>query len=136
MVTADQREITLEPFTIKPLPDATIRPRGNGRLQRLLDTWRGTARSNAEPAFGIPEVFKALGEALARPLPATERDARDVQDFWRQHGPLSRAAFLRACHRATASLGERRPLAVLLADIARQIHDDFDKGPATTEVLA
>ena len=136
VVTADQRDITLEPFTIKPLPDATIRPRGNGRLQRLLDTWRGTARSNAEPAFGIPEVFKALGEALARPLPATERDARDVQDFWRQHGTLSRAAFLRACHRATESLGERRPLAVLLADIARQIHDDIDNGAATSEELA
>jgi len=136
VVTADQREIALEPFTIKPLPDATQRPRGNGRLQRLLDTWRGTARSNAEPAFGIPEVFKALGEALSRTLPVSERDARDVQNFWRQHGPFSRAAFLRACKRATASLGEQRPLAVLLADIARQIHDDFDKGTDASEVLA
>lgn len=136
VVTADRREIALEPFVIKPLPDASPRPRGNGRLQRLLDTWRGTARSNAEPAFGIPEVFKALGEALGRPLPASERDARDVQDFWREHGPFSRAAFLRACERATSSLGQQRPLAVLLADIARQIHDDIDDGSAATEVLA
>jgi hypothetical protein len=136
VITVDRREVVLEPFAIKPLPDATPRPRGNGRLQRLLDTWRGTARSNAEPAFGIPEVFKELGEVLARPLPASERDARDVQDFWRQHGPFSRAAFLRACERAAASLGKQRPLAVLLDDIARQIHDDLDDGSATTEVLA
>ncbi len=136
VVTADRREVALEPFAIKPLPDATPRPRGNGRLQRLLDNWRGTARSNAEPAFGIPEVFKALGEVLARPLPASETDARDVQDFWRQHGPFSRTAFLRACQRAAQSLGEQRPLAVLLADIARQIHDDQGGADAVTEVLA
>ncbi|MBZ0151734.1 MAG: DDE-type integrase/transposase/recombinase [Planctomycetes bacterium] len=136
VITADRREVALEPFVIKPLPDATARPRGNGRLQRLLDTWRGTARSNAEPAFGIPEVFKALGEVLARPMPASETDARDVQDFWRQHGPLSRTAFLRACQRAAQSLGEQRPLAVLLADIARQIHDDQGDGAAAPEVLA
>jgi hypothetical protein len=136
VITADRREIGIEPFVIKPLPDPTPRPRGNGRLQRLLDTWRGTERSNAEPAFGIPEVFLALGEVLARQLPATERDARDVQDFWRQHGPLSRTAFLRACQRAAASLGEQRPLAVLLADIARQIHDDRDGGAAAPAVIA
>lgn len=136
LITADQRELALETFTIKPLPEVSPRPRGNGRLQRLLDTWRGTARSNAEPAFGIPEVFQALGEVLARPLPASERDAREVQDFWRQHGPLSRTAFLRACQRATATLGEQRPLAVLLADLARQIHDDRDGGAAPAEELA
>ena len=102
----------------------------------LLDNWRGTERRNAEPAFGIPEVFKALGEVLARPLPASERDARDVQDFWREHGPFSRTAFLRACQRAAASVGEHRPLAVLLTDIARQIHDDLDGAAGGPEVLA
>jgi transposase InsO family protein len=136
VITADRREIVLEPFATKPLPEVTPQSRGNGRLQRLLDTWRGTERSNAEPAFGIPEVFKALGEVLARPLPASERDAREVQDFWRQHGPLSRTAFLRACQRAAASLGEHRPLGVMLADIARQIHGDHDDGAGAPAVLA
>ena len=136
LVTADRREIGLEPFATKPLPEVSAAARGNGRLQRLLDTWRGTERSNAEPAFGIPEVFKALGEALARPLPASEHDARQVQDFWRQHGPLSRSAFVHACRRAVASLGEHRPLDVLLTDIARQIHDDRGDGVAAKETLA
>lgn len=136
VITADRREIALEPFATKPLPAVHCQSRGNGRLQRLLDTWRGTDRRNAEPAFGIPEVFKALGDALARPLPASERDAREVQDFWRQHGPFSRAAFLRACQRAASSLGTQRPLDVLLTDIARQIHDDLDGGAAAPAVLA
>ncbi len=136
LLTADRREIQLEPFVTLPLPEAYPRHRGNGRLQRLLDTWRGTTRPNADPAFGIPEVFKALGQVLARPLPETEADAREVQDFWRQYGPLTRAAFLRACQRAAASLGEQRPLAVLLADIGRQIQDDAGDGEATAKVLA
>lgn len=135
LLTADRREIEVEPFVTLPLPETGPRQRGNGRLQRLLDTWRGSERPNADPSFGIPEVFKALGQVLARPLPETEADAREVQDFWRQHGPLTSAAFLRACQRAANSLGEQRPLAVLLADIARQIHDDED-GEATAEVLA
>ncbi len=135
VLTADQREIEIEPFVIKPLPEVRTPSHGNGRLQRLLDTWRGTARSNAEPAFGIPEVFKALGEALARPMPASERDAREVQDFWRQHGPFPRAAFLRACQRAVKSLGSKRPLGAVLTDITRQIHDDQQGGAAAPEVL-
>jgi putative transposase len=130
LVAADRHEIQIEPFATKPLPEPKLPAHGNGRLQRLLDTWRGTERSNAEPAFGIPEVFKALGEALGRPLPASELDACEVQDFWRQHGPVARSAFLTACKRAVASLGGHRPLEVLLTDIARQIHDDRSNGKA------
>ena len=63
------------------------------------------------------------------------REANDIQDFWRTHGPLQQAAFLRACERTKTALGDRRPLAVLLADIARQIHGD-QEGAASAEVLA
>jgi hypothetical protein len=136
VITADRREIELAPFATKPLPETRSQSRGNGRLQRLLDSWRGQQRSNAEPAFGIPEVFKALGDALARPLPASEHDAREVQDFWRQHGPFAKDAFLTACRRAVANLGTHRPLDVLLTDIARQIHDDRNDGAAAPAVLA
>ncbi len=137
LVTRDRREVELEPFVVKPLPPATPRPplSGNGRLQKLLDHWRGRQRSNAEPAFGLPEVFAALAAVLGRPVPTCAREANDVQDFWRTHGPLQRTPFLRACARAKASLGDQRPLAVLLADIARQIHDDQGGGVAA-EVLA
>ena len=136
VVTADQREIGIEPFVIQPLPNPTPVSRGNGRLQPLLDTYRGQERRNAEPAFGIPEVFQAIGRALARPLPASKEDARDVQKFWHAHGPIAREEFLRACQRAVESLGPQRPLAVLLADIARQIRADLDQAPSDPEVVA
>lgn len=136
LITSDRREIQLEPFVIKPLP--ALEPgdmkRGNGRLQKLLDDWRGTKRANAEPAFGIPEVFQALAEALGRQVPATEREANDVQGFWQTYGPIQRQPFLDACARAKAALGDGRPLATLLADIARQIAADGGESPQ--EVLA
>jgi hypothetical protein len=136
LVTRDRRELALEPFIVKPLPpvDPGDVKRGSGRLQRLLDDWRGTPRANAEPAFGIPEVFQALAQTLGRPVPASEREASDVQTFWRTHGPIERVAFVRACTRARSVLGEGRPLATLLADITRQIADDNDASPQ--EVLA
>jgi transposase InsO family protein len=136
LVTRDRRELELEPFVVKRLPDAAPREpaHGNGRLQKILDTWRGRAIANAEPAFGLPEVFAALATALGRAMPASDREATQVQGFWREHGPMRRAAFLRACQSATDRLGAQRPIAVLLADIARQIEDD-EKGSAGVEVL-
>jgi len=137
LITRDRRELALEPFLVKPLPpvDPGDVKRGSGRLQRLLDDWRGTPRANAEPAFGIPEVFQALAESLGRQVPASEQEASYVQTFWWTHGPLERTAFLRACTRAKVALGEGRPLATLLADIARQIaNDNDDESPQ--EVLA
>ena len=130
LVTSDRREITLEPFRVKALPatDSQSEPRGNGRLQKLVDEWRGTPRANAEPAFGIPEVFVALAPLLGRQVPGSEREAQDVQQFWKMHGPLQRQPLMRACELAKAALGEGRPLATYLADIGRQIADDRAKG--------
>lgn len=126
LVTRDRREIEIAPFVVKDLPSAEPREPayGNGRLQKLLDKWRGRTQANAAPAFGLPEVFAAFAQALGRAIPASEREAHQVQDFWRAHGPLQRAPFLRACERSTSRLGTQRPLAVLIADIVRQIDRD------------
>jgi putative transposase len=127
LVTSDRREIAIEPFVVKPLPavdSQTHHKRGNGRLQKLVDDWRGSPRANAEPAFGIPEVFFALAALLGRSVPASDRDAQDVQLFWKTYGPLRRLPFVRACERTKAALGEGRPLATYLVDIGRQIADD------------
>jgi transposase InsO family protein len=126
LVTRDRREIALDPFVVKPLPAADSLPqqRGNGRLQRLVDEWRGTPRANAEPAFGIPEVFVALANLLGRPVPGSDREAQDVQLFWKTHGPLRQQPFARACEEAKVVLGGGRPLTTYLTDIGRQIADD------------
>lgn len=123
LVTKDDREIELQPFTVKPL--SAIKPhvdrRGTGQLQKLADVWQGHARPNAQPGFGVPEVFTALGALLGRAVPDSEREACAIIAFYRKHGPLPREAFSAALARSKESLGAGRPLASYLADLERQI---------------
>ncbi len=123
LLTPDGREIELPPFTKQPLsavPPQTPK-RGTGQLQKLLDLWHGNERPNAQPGFGLPEVFGQLATLLGRLVPDSEREARTVLSFYRTHGPLPREAFLAACARTHKSLGEGRPLSAYLEDLKRQI---------------
>ena len=126
LVTADGREIELQPFTRKRLSDVKIRvdKRGTGQLQKLVDLWRGMERPNSQPGFGLPEVFAALGRMLGRDVPNAESEARTVLAFYRKYGPLPREAFEAACKRSIESLGADRPLTTYLADLERQIQAD------------
>jgi len=123
LITRDGREIPLAPFTKQPL--SAVAPQtpkcGTGQLQKLLDLWHGHARPNAQPGFGLPEVFAALATLLGRRVPQCEREARTVLSFYRKHGPLPRQPFLAACARSAKSLGTGRPLSAYLADLERQI---------------
>jgi len=123
LITRDGREIALAPFTKQPL--SAVAPqtpkRGTGQLQKLLDLWHGHERPNAQPGFGLPEVFAALANLLGRLVPESEREARSVLGFYRKHGPLPRQPFLAACARTAKSLGKGRPLTAYLADLERQI---------------
>ena len=126
LVAQDGREIELERFVIRPLP--TVRQpkdkRGTGQLQKLVDKWRGQERPNAQPGFGVPEVFVMLGKIVARTVPNAEREAQAIVSFYRQHGPILREPFRRACERTKERLGEGRALSVYLDDLARQIESD------------
>jgi hypothetical protein len=123
LITPDGREITLPPFSKQPL--SAVAPqtpkRGTGQLQKLLDLWHGHERPNAQPGFGLPEVFAQLATLLGRRVPESEREARTVLAFYRTHGPLPRQPFLAACARSAKSLGTGRPLTAYLADLERQI---------------
>jgi hypothetical protein len=123
LITRDGREIALSPFTKQPL--SAVAPqtpkRGTGQLQKLLDRWHGHERPNAQPGFGLPEVFAELATLLGRLVPESEREARTVLGFYRKHGPLPRQPFLTACARTAKSLGTGRPLSAYLADLERQI---------------
>ncbi len=127
-LTAAGGELALEPFTTKPLASVPLQspPRGTGQLQKLLDRWRGRERPNAEPGFGLPELFGELGKLLGRTLPQSEREAHTVLAFYRRHGPLARAAFLAACARTHSALGEGRALSAYLDDLTRQIRAAHD----------
>jgi putative transposase len=123
LVTRDGREIELQLFVRKPLSAVEIRTdkRGVGRLQKLVDLWQGKERPNAQPGFGVPEVFKSLGELVVRDVPDSEHEAHAVLAFYRKYGPLPRDAFESACARTKASLGTGRALRTYLADLERQI---------------
>ena len=127
LVTDDERELSLQPFCKKPLPPPVLPPRAPaapGQLQKLLDRFQGRVRENAEPAFGLPEVFRALEDVVARAVPASEDEAQLVLSFWKQHGPIARRPFLLACVTTKRALGPLRPLAVYLRDLERQIERD------------
>ena len=123
LVTSAGREIELLPFTRKPL--SAVKPRvekrGTGQLQKLVDLWQGKQRPNAQPGFGLPEVFIALSEMLGRDVPRSEREAGAVLAFYRKYGPLPREAFEAACACSRDRLGHGRALTAYLADLERQI---------------
>jgi len=126
LLTPAGGERVLEPFATQPLASVPPQspPRGSGQLQKLLDRWADPERPNAEPGFGLPEVFSALGQLLGRTLPQSEREAHTVLAFYRRHGPLARPAFTAACARSQAALGAGRALAAYLEDLSRQIRAD------------
>jgi putative transposase len=129
LVTRDGREIELQPFLKKPL--STLKPhverRGTGQLQKLVDLWQGKERPNAQPGFGLPEVFGTLSRLLGRDVPSSEREAHAVVAFYRKHGPMPRDGFEAACARAKQRLGEGRPLSAWLDDLERQIASDSNQ---------
>jgi len=89
--------------------------RGDGRLQALYDDVRGNARPQAEAGFGLPELFALFASHLARRIPIDEAEARLLQDFYRQHGPLGRAPTVAALAKVFTRLGADRPLAAYLS---------------------
>lgn len=136
LVLKDGSEIALEAFKKRPLPP--VRPpererRGRGQLQKLVDVWNGRERPNAQPGFGLPEVFAEIGRLVGRPLPSSEREAEDVAAFYRRRGPLAQDEFVRACARTREALGEGRPLRACLADLDRQIRSSRAKASVRPE---
>lgn len=121
LITKDRRHLDLEPFEIKPLPPVRTRTRGQGQLQKLVDEWRGQTRPNADPGFGLPEVFAAIKGIVGRPVPTSDKEAMPILEFWRRVGPIPRDPFLKACEHAGRDLGPGRAIAAYLAHLERQI---------------
>jgi transposase InsO family protein len=122
LVRGRDQEIELQPFVTKPLAAVpTHPPRGTGQLQKLLDCWRGRERPNAQPRFGLPEVFVALGSLLGHHAPRDEREARAIHRFYREFGPLHPQHFRSAIDATRRDLGDQRSLSTYLEHLARLI---------------
>ena len=135
--THDAPPLVLEPGTERHLPlrRAEVRPEdlpdeapperwGQGPLQTIYDDWAGKRRPQAEPGFGLPELYALLGELAGRVVPRSEREAGRVQRFYRSHGPLPRAATEAAFAAFARELGPRRALQTYLDALALRIRKD------------
>lgn len=107
-------------FAPEPLP-AKKPERAPGRLQKLLDEYRGRTLPQAEPGQGLPELFKHLSGVVSRRVPQDEVEADVIQDFYRRVGPLPRAPLVAALERVRNRLGRGRPLEAYLAALERAI---------------
>ncbi len=127
LIDASGHEIELAPFQRRPLPPVSSpfsddpARRGTGQLQKLVDLWRGSERPNAQPGFGLPEVFRELGTRLGREVPGSENEALQITAFYRRHGPLPRQPFLDALQHTFEELGARRALKTYLDHLVRQV---------------
>jgi transposase InsO family protein len=117
------RRLPLAPYSKKAPSPVRIdaEAHGSGELQKLADSWRGVKRPNAEPGFGLPEVFTAFASLLGHSVPANVREAEEIQRFYRAHGPLPAGPFRRAVAEVEAALGRGHPLAVYLDYLARLV---------------
>lgn len=105
-----------------PLPTAPTPERwAAGPLQALYDDWQGQTRPQAEPGFGLPEIYDLLARAAARHVPRDDAEAALIQRAYQDLGPWAHDAALAACHSVTAELGPARPMKTYLDALAQRI---------------
>ncbi len=124
LVTPKGEEIALDRFERKhPFREAEPHEerRGTGQLQKLVDVWRGGERPNAQPGFGLPEVFAEIGALLSRLCPEDTREAEAITRFYRGVGPLRAEPFREVLRATFAALGEGRPLQTYLDHAAQKV---------------
>lgn len=92
-----------------------------GPLQALYDSWQGQIRPQAEPGFGLPELYELLARAAGRHVPRNDAEAALVQHAYQNLGPWARAAAETTCRRLAAELGPARPLKSYLDALAQRV---------------
>lgn len=112
------QHLSLRRATIKPedLPEELPQPRryAPGPLQTLYDSWRGMRRPQAEPGFGLPDIYAWLGKISGRYVPGSDAEAALVQRFYQSRGPWGKDATEHAMQVIAARLGSARPIRTYL----------------------
>jgi transposase InsO family protein len=99
----------------QPPPEPPVARWSAGPLQALYDNWRGQNHPQAEPGFGLPELYVLLSRLSGRHVPASDAEAAEVQRLYHQHGPWPRAGAEAAIEALASQLGAGRPLRTYLA---------------------
>jgi putative transposase len=92
-----------------------------GPLQALYDSFSGKSRPQAEPGFGLPELYQLLGQVSGRHVPTSDAEAALVQDIYRRIGPFTRVATEQAMHLIANELGPARPIKTYLDALVRRV---------------
>jgi transposase InsO family protein len=129
LIIDEEHHIPLQPFTKKRAFDdqSASEKRGTGQLQKLLDIWQGHRRPNAQPGFGLPEVFRELSRLLQRSVPIDQREATAIEAFYRKAGPLPAEPFRQAIDRTADALGANRALNAYLQYLDRLVQAHKNK---------
>ena len=129
LIIDDTHHIPLKPFTTKRPFDyqKPAEKRGTGQLQKLLDVWQGHPRPNAQPGFGLPEVFAELSRLLQRAVPIDQREAAAIEAFYRKTGPLPAEPFRQAIDTTAEALGANRALKAYLKYLDRLVQAHKNK---------
>jgi transposase InsO family protein len=129
LIIDEEHHIRLEPFTQKRPFDyeSANEKRGTGQLQKLLDLWQGHRRPNAQPGFGLPEVFREFSRLLQRSVPIDQREATAIEAFYRKTGPLPSESFQQAIDKTRDVLGPNRALKAYLQYLDRLVQAQKNK---------
>ena len=65
----------------------------------MIPKGQGKTRPIAQPGFGLPEVYHAIGQIAGRLLPSSETEANQILDFYKRYGPMAKEPFLAACEK-------------------------------------
>jgi len=121
-----ERRLAVTRAAIRPedVQDAPPEPErwGEGPLQKLYDAWTaGKPRPQAEPGFGLPELYVLLGDVRGRAVPGSEHEAARVGRVYRRIGPLARKPTEAAFEEIQRELGAGRPLDAYLDALQRRV---------------
>jgi transposase InsO family protein len=120
-----EQQLALRLAAVRPQDAPTpVKPEcwAPGPLQALYDSWQGQTRPQAEPGFGLPELYELLARAVARHVPRDDAEAALIQRAYQDLGPWARAAAETACRSLAAELGPARPLKTYLDALAQRIY--------------
>jgi len=115
------KRASIRPEDLEDVAQQDVLRIGEGSLQRLLDRYRGKPRPNAEPGFGLPEIYQLLEKICGHPVPRTESEAALIQRTYRNVAPISKGPTESLITSIGNQLGTGRPIKTYLDEFTKRI---------------